>query len=87
MLCGRNAECTSKSHQPICNCKPGYHGNPQIGCHQIECRSNLDCSDDKMCEDYMCKISCLVKNPCGQNALCSAEGHKQVEMIKCFSSN
>jgi EGF domain len=25
----------------------------------------------------MCKIACLVKNPCGANALCSNENHKQ----------
>jgi hypothetical protein len=26
----------------------------------------------------MCKIACLVKNPCGINALCSAQNHEQV---------
>jgi hypothetical protein len=26
----------------------------------------------------MCKIACLVKNPCGINAVCSAENHQQV---------
>lgn len=76
--CGRNAECTAVNHQPKCTCKPGYHGNAQLGCQPIECRTNNDCSNDKLCEDYMCKISCLAHNPCGQYSLCSAENHKQV---------
>ncbi|KAF5291111.1 hypothetical protein FQA39_LY14353 [Lamprigera yunnana] len=80
-ICGRNAECTSKNHQPICNCKIGHRGNPnddKIGCQKIQCESDSQCTNDKLCDHYMCKIACLVKNPCGKNALCSAERHKQV---------
>lgn len=80
LLCGRNAECSAVSHESVCTCKQGYHGNPQIGCHVVECNSNEDCSNDKMCEDHMCKISCLAKNPCGANSLCSAENHVQVSI-------
>ncbi|PNF25788.1 hypothetical protein B7P43_G12126 [Cryptotermes secundus] len=81
ILCGRNAECTAQHHQSLCSCKTGYHGNPiddKIGCQPIECETNEQCSNDKLCEDYMCKIACLVRNPCGINALCSAQNHEQV---------
>jgi hypothetical protein len=30
--CGPNAECKITDHYPICYCKPGYSGNPQVGC-------------------------------------------------------
>lgn len=81
MICGRHAECSAVEHQPICTCESGFHGNPQVGCHKIECYKNEDCTNDKICEDHMCKISCLANNPCGPNALCSAENHKQVSKM------
>lgn len=31
--CGLNAECTVSNHAPICNCLPGYTGNPLSSCH------------------------------------------------------
>lgn len=80
VLCGRNAECSSKSHRSFCKCKPGFKGNPnddKLGCQKVECEKNEECSNDKLCDQYMCKIACLVNNPCGKNALCSAEHHKQ----------
>lgn len=81
VLCGRNAECVSKNHKATCKCKSGYKGNPnddKHGCRKVECDRNNQCSNDKLCDQYMCKIACLVNNPCGKNALCSAENHKQV---------
>lgn len=35
--CGPNAECQVTSHYPVCFCKPGYSGNPQIGCVKRKC--------------------------------------------------
>lgn len=87
VVCGRNAECTAQHHESVCSCITGYHGNPRddkIGCQAIECETDDQCSNDKLCEDYTCKIACLVKNPCGINALCSAENHRQV--IKFFTT-
>lgn len=81
ILCGRNAECHSQNHEAVCTCKKGYQGNPldeKIGCQPIECHTDNDCSNDKMCDGYTCKVACLVSNPCGENAICSAERHKQV---------
>lgn len=78
VLCGRNAECVAKNHQATCICKIGYKGNPNESCQKVECETDNQCSNDKLCDNYMCKIACLAKNPCGKNALCSAEHHKQV---------
>jgi hypothetical protein len=30
--CGVNADCKVTNHRPICRCRPGYEGNPQISC-------------------------------------------------------
>lgn len=30
--CGTNAECRVRQHFPSCFCRPGYSGNPQLGC-------------------------------------------------------
>lgn len=77
-LCGRNAECNARNHNADCSCKAGFAGDPKIGCRKIECQNDKDCSNDKLCDQNMCKIACLVGRPCGENALCSAENHKQV---------
>lgn len=81
VICGRNAECVSSKHSAQCKCKQGFKGNPnneKTGCQKIECETNEQCSSDKLCDQNMCKIACLVHNPCGKNALCSAEEHRQV---------
>lgn len=77
-LCGRNAECNARNHNADCSCKAGFAGDPKIGCRKIECQTDKDCSNDKLCDQNMCKIACLVGRPCGENALCTAENHKQV---------
>lgn len=77
-ICGRNAECTARSHAPDCECKEGFFGDPKSGCRKIECSTDAECSNDKTCDDHMCKIACLIGEPCGENALCTTENHKQV---------
>jgi len=31
-VCGDDADCTVKNHQPVCSCPPGYDGNPLQSC-------------------------------------------------------
>lgn len=73
--CGRHAVCLGKTHDPTCSCKEGYFGDPIQGCKRKECDSNSECSTDKICDDNMCKIACLVQNNCGENTVCSSEKH------------
>lgn len=77
VICGRNAECASRNHEAVCTCKPGFYADNN-GCRKIECETDSDCSNDKTCENYMCKIACLLGDRCGENAICLAENHKQV---------
>lgn len=34
--CGFNAECSVANHVALCNCIPGYTGDPFSGCSEIE---------------------------------------------------
>uniref|UniRef100_A0A1A9ZCQ3 EGF-like domain-containing protein n=1 Tax=Glossina pallidipes TaxID=7398 RepID=A0A1A9ZCQ3_GLOPL len=77
-VCGRNAECIARSHSADCECKVGFFGDPNSGCRKVECSIDNDCSNDKVCDNHMCKIACLIGEPCGDNALCTTENHKQV---------
>lgn len=78
VLCGRNAECSARDHSAVCDCKPGFFQDKTGTCRKIECQTDDECSSDKTCEGNTCKIACLMGEPCGANALCSAENHKQV---------
>ncbi|XP_026670602.1 neurogenic locus notch homolog protein 2-like, partial [Ceratina calcarata] len=81
ILCGRNAECKADDHVALCSCKSTFFGNPKddkIGCQPIECETNDDCSGEKVCDTHKCRIACLAHNPCGVNAICTAERHTQI---------
>lgn len=43
-----------------------------------ECYTNSECSDDKRCINSLCVNPCVVKDPCGRNALCHANNHSPV---------
>ena len=32
--CGLNAVCVPKNHRGVCECNPGYFGNPTIACNK-----------------------------------------------------
>lgn len=38
--CGVDAECLVRDHRPICSCKDGYEGNPNIACRAGKARSS-----------------------------------------------
>jgi hypothetical protein len=60
-ICGQNADCTVKKHNPICSCKKGYEGDPFVTCKKsvkvtdcVEnvCGKNADCklvNDEPVC--------------------------------------
>lgn len=41
--CGMNAQCITQNHRPICNCLPGYEGDPFSGCNLIQGRILFAC--------------------------------------------
>lgn len=74
--CGTDAECFVRNHHPVCVCKPGYSGNPQIGCYKLECQKNDECPDDKTCFNNECINPCVLSNPCAVNAECFGHNHR-----------
>lgn len=75
-LCGRNSECLARDHNAVCECKSGFYLDGKT-CKKIECNSDENCRDDQKCEDYRCKIVCLMENQkCGRNAVCVGENHQ-----------
>lgn len=68
--CGVNAICEIRNHKPICSCKEGFEGNPNIFCRTIGCRIDSECDSGTACINGQCVNPCLVKNPCATNAEC-----------------
>lgn len=77
-LCGRQAVCVAKNHQASCACNNGFSGDPIQGCRKKQCDLDSECTDDKICDENMCKIACLVGNNCGDNSICSSEKHNHL---------
>lgn len=83
-VCGENALCHTKSHQPYCSCLPNYEGNPTIRCllsaqNETFCSSDADCSFDKTC----LYNNCIVRSECSGDKDCSV-GHICIK-AKCFA--
>lgn len=43
-ICGKNAQCTTKNHNPICTCRPTYSGDPFTQCNKISKLNRLYCN-------------------------------------------
>lgn len=77
--CGSNAECRIKDHKPICTCKQGYDGNPEIECKRIGCRNNDDCSGQHSCINRQCVPVCAADgSSCGLQAKCFGNNHRAI---------
>ncbi|KAG0720310.1 Neurogenic locus notch 3 [Chionoecetes opilio] len=65
-LCGRNAECKTKNHQPICSCPERYIGDPFNSCRIRD--------DADICAPNTCgrNTDCKVRN---DRAVCSCIGN------------
>ena len=75
--CGRNTVCRphhQKPRQAICDCLPGYHGDPisQVGC-KPECEVPSECAPSETCINFKCVKAC--RGACGVNADCTAVHH------------
>lgn len=85
-ICGRNSQCKAFNHMAICECLPGYFGNPndeRFGCRPIECSSHQDCGPHQACSNHKCIDPCQHNRPiCGENAYCSPQKHSAI--CRCF---
>ncbi|CAH1100710.1 unnamed protein product [Psylliodes chrysocephalus] len=77
--CGPNAECRIKDHKPICTCKQGYDGNPELECRRIGCRADSECSTQHTCINRQCVPVCAADGTsCGDKAVCYGYNHRAV---------
>lgn len=74
--CGADAECRVHNHYAVCNCKPGFSGNPLIGCQPIGCTTNEECANDKQCYNKECVNPCAIDDHCALTAECYAHNHR-----------
>ncbi|XP_047739046.1 uncharacterized protein LOC108675679 isoform X4 [Hyalella azteca] len=75
--CGANANCEIIEHHPVCTCKEGYEGDPEVGCYDIGCFSNDDCPGTHACKNAKCVPVCGPNNePCGRESECQGVNHE-----------
>lgn len=74
--CSVNTVCRSQGNVPICECIPGYFGNPTgAGCHP-ECVISSDCPRTKSCVNNKCIDPC--PDVCGYGATCKTVNHSPI---------
>lgn len=73
--CGPQTECYGINHNPVCECLPGYSGNPKLGCNVIGCKSDSECPSEKACINQKCENPCE-QQPCITKEICRAYNHK-----------
>lgn len=75
--CKTGSVCRRSGDSAVCECIPGYYGNPyERGCYP-ECTINSDCPLTKACSNYKCIDPCLGE-VCGYNAKCSVINHSPI---------
>ncbi|ETN60100.1 dumpy [Anopheles darlingi] len=74
--CGPQSECIAVNHRAVCECLPGYEGNPRTECKLIGCRRDTDCPLDKACINGRCDDLCERQAVCGQNEQCRMYQHR-----------
>lgn len=74
--CGRQAECYGINHRAVCECRPGFSGNPRINCVPLECQSNDDCPLNKACINNKCQNPCEVTAVCAIDEVCKVYQHQ-----------
>lgn len=74
--CGRQANCYGSNHRAVCECAPGFMGNPKISCVLLGCRSDSDCPSNKACVNNKCDDPCVGAEPCGPASECKVFNHK-----------
>ncbi|RZC36324.1 hypothetical protein BDFB_000159 [Asbolus verrucosus] len=77
--CGPFADCRVKNHKPVCTCKQGYDGNPEIECTRVGCRRDDDCSGQHSCINKQCAPVCAAdRSTCGEKATCYGANHRAI---------
>lgn len=71
-----NTICRKSGNNAVCECIPGYFGNPTGSGCQPECTISSDCTRDKACVNYKCVDPC--PGICGYEAICHTVNHSPI---------
>lgn len=74
--CGERAECYGINHRAVCECLPGYSGDPRIACVLLGCRRDDECPLDKACINSKCENPCEKTAVCERNEICQVYNHR-----------
>ena len=80
-VCGREASCKARNHYAICQCKPGYTGDPFVACQRITtCEFLIQNAFSLHFNLGPTKVSTerpdpCIPTPCGSKALCTEKNN------------
>ena len=70
-VCGQNTECRATSHVARCFCRPGFTGDPTLGCTQLQlCTAEEQCATGMLCSFGLCSPPCSSSRECLDNQIC-----------------
>ena len=76
-VCGTHASCSVNNHYPICQCDPGYEGDPFSNCYRkTTCKQKLDFSSLNLIVPVPPRVEPIDPcnpSPCGSNAVCNRQ--------------
>lgn len=86
--CAKNAICTGRQHQPVCECLPGLTGNPYHECIQRdlpkpECITDSDCSSRLACINERCQDPCARSDVCAPEQTCLVLDTYPLRTVTC----
>ena len=84
--CVQNADCKIVDHAAVCDCLPGFIGNPNRYCQEPDipdCERDSDCPDLLACINNQCLDACTTLHPCGKNAHCKVIHKESVVIMAC----
>jgi hypothetical protein len=60
--CGQNAICSTKNHEQVCSCQPGYTGEAKTGCQLIDHCAVTPCAPGARCENSRGSYKCYCQS-------------------------
>ena len=76
-VCGTHASCSVNNHYPICQCDPGYEGDPFSNCYRkTTCKHKSDFSSLNLIVPVPPRVEPIDPcnpSPCGSNAVCNRQ--------------
>ena len=76
--CVSGAVCNGILHRAVCECPPGFRGNPNTGCKAIGCTNLNDCNPEQACINGFCSNPCSMPDACAKDQQCKPFNHTAV---------